>query len=107
MFDHDSAARLLDAIRPEEQQIDPESQARGHVPAEQVRQVFEALAAEDTLTARRDAALIALGVGAGLRRNELRSVVVDDLNDDRDTLVVRGKETGSAPCRSPQGFGER
>lgn len=86
---HDTATPMLNAVRPEKETRDPEKQARGHIPAERVRQVFHELAADRSLTARRDAALIAFLVGAGLRRAEVVSLDLTDLDDD--SLVVRGK----------------
>lgn len=88
---HDRATPLLNAVKPEKLPRDEEKQSRGHVPAARVREVFHELAQDDSITARRDAALIALLVGAGLRRDEAASVMLDDLDADRETLVVTGK----------------
>lgn len=45
----------------------------------------------ESLTARRDAALIALLVGAGLRRAEAVSLDLVDLDAHHESVVVRGK----------------
>ena len=91
LMSHDAATVALSALRPEKQGRDEEKQSRGHVPAEAVAAVFEQLAADSGVTARRDAAMIALLVGAGLRRGEVVGVTVDDLDSAGETLVVTGK----------------
>lgn len=88
---HDEATPMLNALRPEKPVRDEEKQARGHVPPERTVKVFADLARDDSLTARRDAALIALLVGAGLRRDEAVSADLADLDTDCETLVVAGK----------------
>jgi site-specific recombinase XerC len=91
LITHDRATPLLSAMRPEKQTRDAEKQARGHVLRSEVGAVFHALAEDESLTARRDAALIALLVGAGLRRAEAVSLDLDSLDADVETVLVRGK----------------
>ena len=88
---HDQATPMLNAVAPEKQIRDEEKQARGHVSSALTQDVFHELAKDHSLTARRDAALIALLVGAGLRRGEAVSVDIADLDDNRETIVVQGK----------------
>lgn len=88
---HNQATPLLNALRPEKLVRDEEKQARGHVPADRVAEVFKALARDPELTARRDAALIALLVGAGLRRTEVTVLNLDDLDARQETVLVHGK----------------
>ena len=88
---HDQAHPRLNAVRPEKQIRDETKQSRGHVPEARTEKVFHALAQDSSLTARRDAALIALLVGAGLRRAEATSVKLEDLDAYQETLVVTGK----------------
>lgn len=88
---HDQATPRLSVLRPERAPRDPEKQARGHLPAAQVAEAFTALAQDDTLTARRDTALLALLVGAGLRRDEATRITLSDLDAACDTVVVTGK----------------
>ena len=91
LMTYDEATRALSALRPEKLGRDTEKQARGHLSATQVKEVFEALAADKSPTARRDAALIALLVGAGLRREEAVTLELSDLDATHETLVVTGK----------------
>lgn len=88
---HDQATPMLNAVRPEKLPRDEEKQSRGHVPASRVKAVFHELSQDDSLTARRDAALMALLVGAGLRRDEAARAELADLDQARETLVVQGK----------------
>lgn len=88
---HDQATPLLNAVRPEKQVRDEEKQARGHIPSARTREVFHELAQDESLTARRDAALMALLVGAGLRRAEAVSVDLADLDANHETVVVHDK----------------
>ncbi|MEV8267370.1 site-specific integrase [Microbacterium sp. NPDC076911] len=88
---HDQATPLLNALRPEKAVRDEEKQARGHVPADRLREVFHELASDPEPTARRDAALISLLVGGGLRRAEAAGADVADLDSNQETLLVRGK----------------
>lgn len=88
---HNEATPLLNAVRPEKLPRDEEKQSRGHVPESRTKDVFKQLAQDKALTARRDAALIALLVGAGLRRDEAVSAGVDDLDEYHESLVVTGK----------------
>lgn len=87
----DEATPRLNAVRIERRPRDESRQARGHVPADRVRAVFADLAADESLTARRDAALVALLVGAGLRRAEACGLTLADLDDLGETLTVTGK----------------
>lgn len=88
---HDRATPMLNALEPEKQVRDEEKQARGHVPADKVKQVFHDLAQDKSHTARRDTALIALLVGAGLRRAEVVSIDLADLDAHHENVVVHGK----------------
>lgn len=91
LLTHDAATPMLNALEPEKQVRDEEKQARGHVPADRVKQVFHELAQDKSLTARRDTALIALLVGAGLRREEAVSIDLGDLDAHHENVVVHGK----------------
>ena len=91
LMTHDRATVALSALRPEKIGRDEEKQARGHLSAETVRAAFAAMADDGSPTARRDAALIALLVGAGLRREEATALDLADLDAARETLVVTGK----------------
>jgi integrase len=91
LMTHDAATVALSALRTEKIGRDEEKQARGHLGAETVRAAFAAMAADESPTARRDAALIALLVGAGLRREEATALDLADLDSARETLVVTGK----------------
>jgi len=88
---YDQATPMLNAVAPEKQVRDEEKQARGHVPPDRVRQVFHDLASNKSLIARRDAALIALLVGAGMRRAEIVSIDLADLDHHHENIVVQGK----------------
>lgn len=87
----DDAAVRLNAMRPEKPVRDPEKQSRGHIPSARVAEVFRELASDRSLTARRDAALIALLVGAGLRRAEAVGLEMSDVDADLESVLVRGK----------------
>ncbi len=91
LMGHDAATVALSALRPEKLGRDAEKQARGHIDQAAVKSAFEAMAADPSPTARRDAALIALLVGAGLRREEAVTLNLADLDAGRETLVVTGK----------------
>ncbi|GAC78784.1 Site-specific recombinase XerD [Gordonia malaquae] len=91
LMTHDRATVALSALRPEKIGRDEEKQARGHLSAETVRAAFAAMAGDESPTARRDAALIALLVGAGLRREEAAALDLADLDTARETVVVTGK----------------
>lgn len=91
LLTHDRATPLLNAVRPERQIRDTEKQARGHLPASRGRAVFHELAQDGSLTARRDAAMIALLVGAGLRRAEAVSLDLGDLDAYHEIALVQGK----------------
>lgn len=88
---HDEATPMLSAVVPEKAVRDEEKQSRGHVPADRVKGVFHELAQDRSLTARRDTALIALLLGAGLRRAEAVSIDLADLDDHHEYATVRGK----------------
>ncbi|MCA1307989.1 site-specific integrase [Microbacterium esteraromaticum] len=91
LLTHDAATPMLNALEPEKQVRDEEKQARGHVPAERVKQVFHELAQDKSLTARRDTALIALLVGAGLRREEAVMIDLSHLDAHHENVLVHGK----------------
>jgi len=88
---HDQALPRLNAVAPERATRDDERQARGHLSADRVHAAFARLAVDESATARRDAALIALLVGAGLRRAEATGLDMDSLDDNHETIVVTGK----------------
>ena len=91
LLTHDEATPRLAAVTPEKQPRNEEKQSRGHLPARRVEQVFHELALDPSLTARRDTALIALLVGAGLRRGEAVKVDMADLDEYLESVVVTGK----------------
>lgn len=91
LMEHGPAMVALSALQPEKIGRDEDKQARGHVDAARVKAAFEALAADSSATARRDSALIALLVGAGLRRGEAVMLDLSDVDAARETLVVTGK----------------
>ncbi|KQR04314.1 recombinase XerC [Arthrobacter sp. Leaf145] len=105
LLTHDAATPMLNALEPEKQVRDEEKQARGHVPADRVKQAFHDLAKDKSLTARRDTALIALLVGAGLRREEAVSIDLADLDVHHESVVVHGK--GGTVCTVPLAPGVR
>lgn len=83
--------RLLAALQPEPPTFDGHRQQRGHIPPEEVARVFAALGKDPRLVARRDAALIALLIGCGLRRREACLLMMADLSSDHDFITVTGK----------------
>lgn len=87
----DTKETLLSALRIEDLPRDTEKQARGHILASRVKEVFQQLAEDPSPTARRDTALVALLVGAGLRRAEVSSLNLEDLDEHLESVVVRGK----------------
>lgn len=91
LLTHNQATPLLNALRPEKLVRDEEKQARGHVAPDEVAAVFHKLAQDPELTARRDAALIALLIGAGLRRAEAIDLDLADLDTRQETALVHGK----------------
>lgn len=105
MITTDQERHRLNAVRPERATRDPEKQARGHLGHSTVRDVFRELAGDDSIKARRDAALIAVLVGAGLRRAEAVSLDLAALDLARDALVVHGK--GDAVRTVPLAAGVR
>ena len=64
----------------------------GRVPVpKELQRIFDACKADPSPAGSRDAAIIALMVGAGLRRAEVASLNRNDYNGDTGELVVRGK----------------
>lgn len=102
---HDQATPMLNAVVPEKPPRDEEKQSRGHVPPARIKHVFHGLAQDRSLTARRDTALIALLLGAGLRRAEAVSIDLADLDDHHEFVTVRGK--GDAVRDVPLAAGAR
>lgn len=90
-FDADMRDRLLAAVRPERIPEDAGKAARGHIDDDDVTAAFTALAADPATTARRDAAVIAIMVGCGLRRSEVCSLDLEHLSGSHEMLVVAGK----------------
>lgn len=88
---HDEATPRLGALAPEKQVRDEDKQARGHLPASRKEKVFHELALDPSITARRDTALVALLVGAGLRRGEAVSLELAHLDDYLESVLVHGK----------------
>lgn len=73
---------------------DNDDQRRGrHVTQAELERMFEAVGRDGTAVGRRDAALLAVMFGAGLRRNELATLAMSDLAvaDDRIVMKVCGK----------------
>jgi integrase len=62
-----------------------------HVEGGEVRALFEHLAQDPRPIARRDAAALALLVGAGVRRTELAGLDREDLDIETGRLLIRGK----------------
>jgi integrase len=62
-----------------------------HVERGEVRAIFEHLARDPRPIARRDAAALALLVGAGVRRTELAGLDREDLDVETGRLLIRGK----------------
>ena len=87
----DQKETLLNALRIEDLPRDTEKQARGHLSTSRVKEAFQQLAEDASPTARRDTALVALLVGAGLRRAEVTSLNLEDLDEHFESVVVRGK----------------
>lgn len=91
MLTYDEALPRLNAIRPQKLPRDAEKQSRGHISSSTIAEVFAELAADESTTARRDTAAIALLLGAGLRRSEAAGADFDDLDEYMESLTVRGK----------------
>lgn len=91
MISGDAARPMMHALRIEKRTRDPEKQARGHLPPSRVAEIFTGMADDPSTTARRDAALIALLVGAGLRRGEAVNLNLDSLDELQETITVAGK----------------
>jgi site-specific recombinase XerD len=76
-------------------ELDPvsgSSVARGrHIAGGELRALFEHLARDPRPIARRDAAALALLLGAGVRRTELAGLLRQDLDTESGRLLVRGK----------------
>jgi site-specific recombinase XerD len=58
---------------------------------EEIAKLFATCAADETVKGARDAALLAVFYGCGLRRGELAGLDVDDFDPDDCSIVVRGK----------------
>ncbi|MBB3049835.1 site-specific recombinase XerC [Prauserella isguenensis] len=88
---HDQATPMLSAMVPEKAPRDEEKQSRGHLPVPRIKDAFHELAHDRSLTARRDTALVALLLGAGLRRAEAVTIDLADLDDHHEFVTVHGK----------------
>ena len=89
--DADSRDCLLSAVKPERVPDDAGKASRGHLDDSRVAAAFAEMSADPSVTARRDAAAIALLVGCGLRRSELADLNLEHLSASREMLVVAGK----------------
>ncbi len=88
LMDIDTYARVAD-LPPVRGRALPKGRALSH---QELKALFEAATADPRLTmAARDAALLALACGLGLRRSELVGLDVADVDLDAGTVVVRGK----------------
>jgi integrase len=64
---------------------------RRHVPDREVVKMFQVLAADDSPKARRDAAILAMAFGCGLRRDEIARLELGDFDRDEGEVRVIGK----------------
>ena len=58
---------------------------------EEISQLFEVCAADETAKGARDAAILAVFYGCGLRRGELAKLDVDDYDPEDGSILVEGK----------------
>lgn len=71
--------------------------------AAEIRALFQACADDPSLTGRRDAALLALLYGAGLRRAEAVGLTMQDVDMGQGMLTVRGKGNRERLCHITNG----
>ena len=100
LVDQEAIARALD-VAP----IKGERQPRGRaVLGEELRAVFASCAvAENRAAGARDAAILAVLYGAGLRRAEVAGLELVDLDDAAGTLCIHGKGNKERVVFVPQG----
>jgi integrase len=88
LLDHEGYQRAVD-LPPVRGRALPQGRALTH---HELKALFEAAASDPRpAMAARDAALLALACGLGLRRSELVGLDLADVNLDAGTVVVRGK----------------
>lgn len=102
---YEQERQRLAAVVPEKRMVDEEKQARGHIPDADIAAAFTRLASDPSPVARRDAAVIAIMAGCGLRRGELVSLDIGAVDDECETLSVVGK--GGKPRTVPLPPGTR
>lgn len=91
LLTRDQADPMLNAVVPEKPTRDEEKRSRGHIPAARVKQVFHELAQDRSTLGRRDTAVIALLLGAGLRRAEAIAIDLVHLDEHHEFVTIRGK----------------
>lgn len=91
LFTHDQVTPLLNVVRPEKTPRDRDKHSRGHLDQRVVHDIFYRISQDHSITARRDGVVIALMVGAGLRRSEVCGIQVADLDARTERITVHGK----------------
>ena len=76
-----------------------------HLAADEIRALFQQCADDTTAAGARDAALLGVLYGAGLRRAEVAALSIADYSPGDDSLVVRGKGNKVRVAYLPQAGG--